>query len=90
MIMKYLKYLLLTIVFLTNHCLFAQFFNWAKATDSGLLYCSTADKYGNVYITGSFNNSIDLDPSPNTFSLSSDNLSNDAFVAKYRNNGDFV
>ncbi len=69
---------------------FSQNFNWAKATNSGLMYSSTADKYGNVYVTGSFNNTIDLDPSANTFSLSANNLSNDVFVAKYRNTGDFV
>lgn len=79
---------ILTIVF--TNLVFAQSFNWAKATNSGLMYSSTADKYGNVYVTGSFNNTIDLDPSLNTFSLSANNISNDVFIAKYRNTGDFV
>ena len=85
-----MKHIIAIFVCFLSYNLFAQNFNWAKATNSGLMYSSTADKYGNVYVTGSFNNTIDLDPSLNTFSLSANNLSNDVFVAKYRNTGDFV
>lgn len=85
-----MKYLITIFVVFLYYNSFSQNFNWAKSTNSGLMYSSTADKYGNVYITGSFNNTIDLDPSLNTFTLSANNLSNDVFVAKYRNTGDFV
>lgn len=49
----------------------------------------SADTYGNVYVTGYFNDSCDFDPGPNLFNLTS--LGNwDSYVLKLNSNGDFI
>ncbi|MCB0577756.1 MAG: hypothetical protein KDD10_00400, partial [Phaeodactylibacter sp.] len=44
------------------------------------------DGLGNVLVTGGFSGTVDFDPGPNTFSLTSIGL-NDAFIAKYDASG---
>lgn len=45
---------------------------------------------GEVFLVGTFNYTVDIDPSPATFSLSAVNNLRDVFVAKYNALGDFV
>lgn len=47
------------------------------------------DALGNVYTTGSFNGSIDFDPGPGTFSLTSNGFT-DLFISKLDASGNFV
>jgi Secretion system C-terminal sorting domain len=47
------------------------------------------DGSGNIYIIGSYQGTIDFDPSSNTSSFTNIG-SGDAFVAKYKPNGDFI
>ncbi len=83
-----LYYILLFTLFTLKS--FSQYFNWANDFPSGISYSLKTDKYGNSYITGSFNNTIDLDPTSNTYTLSATNLTNDVFVAKYNTNGSLM
>jgi hypothetical protein len=65
--------------------------NWAISTGSNLNdygRCVTTDAAGNVYVTGSFKGTVDFDPGPNNFPLtSSGDL--DVFIIKYNNAGIF-
>jgi gliding motility-associated-like protein len=47
------------------------------------------DQNGNVIVCGSFNNTVDFDPGPNTFNLTSTG-NFEAFITKLNNNGDFI
>ena len=50
----------------------------------------TLDASSNVYVTGNFfGTNVDFDPSANTNALSTNNFSNELFVAKYNSNGDY-
>ncbi|MBL4656405.1 MAG: T9SS type A sorting domain-containing protein [Flavobacteriales bacterium] len=48
-----------------------------------------ADKYGHIYMTGSFQNSADFDPGPGMASLTTIG-GNDGFLAKYDGMGNYV
>jgi hypothetical protein len=63
-------------------------FIWAKRVGGNWLDEGrgiATDTGGNVYVTGSFESSVDFDPGPGTF-----NLDDGAFVLKLDNNGNFV
>jgi gliding motility-associated-like protein len=70
-----------------------QVLQWNKKlggdlNDNG--FHSVVDKFGNLYLSGSFQGSnVDFDPGPGIFQLSSAGL-NDGFVAKYDASGKFV
>lgn len=48
------------------------------------------DAAGNMYIAGSYAQTVDFDPGPATYNLSSINTTNDAFVLKLSNTGSFI
>jgi hypothetical protein len=67
-------------------------FIWAKsfggpANDN--VNSITIDNSGNIYTTGSFNSTVDFDPSVQIFELTSAGLS-DAFVQKMTSSGNFI
>jgi len=62
-------------------------FIWAIATASVQEFF--VDDTGNVYITGSFLNTVDFDPGPGTFNLTSNGVG-DAYVSKLDSNGNFL
>ena len=47
------------------------------------------DKSGNFYVTGTYRDTVDIDPSASTYQLISSG-SNDVFIAKFNPNGGFV
>ncbi len=57
--------------------------HWEKATSI------TVDNTGNVYTTGDFGHTIDFDPGPGVFNLSSPNRTS-AFITKYNSAGNFI
>jgi hypothetical protein len=66
---------------------------WAKAIGGSDLDNSTdiaIDALGNIYITGTFRNSADFDPSAAIFQLSSVGGTTDTFVCKLDASGNFV
>jgi hypothetical protein len=69
-------------------------FIWAKQIHSSSFYDSgngiTADTAGNVYITGSFAGTVDLDPGIDSFFVSTPSSSSDIFILKLNANGNFV
>lgn len=68
-------------------------FLWAKqfiATSSGVFgNALTTDAGGNVYIIGNFESTVDFDPGPGTFNLTSAG-NKDIFISKLDANGNFL
>ncbi|MCT4582972.1 MAG: SBBP repeat-containing protein [Flavobacteriales bacterium] len=80
--------LLSTGVFVTN----AQIFEWATSFGQNSNDGSKSvavDAAGNVYTTGFFQGTVDFDPGPGTYNLSSF-LGNDIFIQKLDANGNFI
>ncbi|MBK7666097.1 MAG: T9SS type A sorting domain-containing protein [Sphingobacteriaceae bacterium] len=71
-------------------------FLWVKSiggTFQDMARSSFIDASGNIYITGCFYGTVDFDPGPGVFNMSSPLLSAasiNAFVAKYDFNGNFI
>jgi len=71
---------------------FAQNFEWAVSiggSEADLGTAVTYDNEGNVYATGSFVGTVDFDPGPGTFNLTSAGA-DDIFVTKLDANGNFI
>jgi hypothetical protein len=85
------RILFLALVF-SGACAFAQSLHWVKGmgssgTDFGVSVAT--DAAGNVYNTGYFEGTVDFDPGPGTFNLTS-NGSSDIYVSKLDANGNFL
>lgn len=69
-------------------------FTWAKQIHSSSFYDGvngiTADTAGNVYVTGSFAGTVDLDPGIDSFFVSTPSSSSDIFILKLDANGNFL
>jgi len=65
-------------------------FLWAKHLKGGWQWCysSALDKNGNVFTTGYFAKTLDFDPGPGEYNLSTSGF--DIFISKLNSNGDFV
>ena len=66
-------------------------FLWAKSTGGNgndVGNSITTDALGNIYTTGYFSNTVDFDPGPGIFNLSSSSLP--GFIQKLDSNGSFV
>ena len=76
---------------------FAQLptFAWVKtanntASSYGVIgFAIAVDAAGNTYTTGGFAQTVDFDPGPSVFNLTSNNNSGDIFVVKLDSNGNF-
>lgn len=67
-------------------------FGWAKqigGTSDDIAYAIAVDTYDNVYITGSFESTVDFDPNAGTYNFTADSLF-DMFITKLDNSGNFV
>ena len=81
----------------SSQALFIQKFDpsgillWAKAVTGGQIHGNSidVDNDGNVVIVGHYGNTLDFDPGPSTYNLTSIN-SWDIFVLKLNNSGDFI
>ncbi|MCB9255907.1 MAG: SBBP repeat-containing protein [Chitinophagales bacterium] len=65
---------------------------WVKTFGGSLFeyaYGIDVDTSGNLYVTGSFWQTVDFDPGPGTTSLTA-NGNSDIFIAKYTSNGDLT
>lgn len=68
-------------------------FIWAfklNSNESAYISGTKTDSDGNIYISGYAYTTIDLDPSGNTFEISTGSYDYLAFLAKYNSNGEFV
>src|SRR5262249_51858712 len=68
-------------------------FTWADHFSGSAFNVATAvgvDGAGNVYSAGAFLGTIDFDPGPGAFSLTSNSTSYDAFVSELDPNGNFL
>lgn len=87
-----MKNIIFTIIIaLVSNLSYAQVFEWAKSAggnnpDGG--NSLTLDALGNVYTTGFFEGTVDFDPSPNVFNLTS--IGSAAFILKLDAAGNFV
>jgi hypothetical protein len=86
--------LLLFFVFLiSNNCLHAQqYMSWAQGgggTGQEIGWNTEVDAAGNVYSCGIFNGTIDADPGPSVFNLTS-NGDRDFYLIKYNPSGNFL
>ena len=71
---------------------YSQTFHWAKqvgSTDWDKGNAIAADDHGNVYTTGDFRGTVDFDPGPGTFTLTSGGTQ-DIFISKLDASGNFV
>ena len=69
-----------------------QAFQWAKgigATENDWVFSMEIDKKGNVYTTGSFTYTLDFDPGPGVYNMTS-NGQGDAFISKLDSNGNII
>jgi hypothetical protein len=91
--MNKLFLILLTNALIFNYNSIAQNFEWAKRignTQAETSSVSCLDKFGNIYMTGTFKNTVDFDPGATIFNLSSNNNSFDVFIIKLAPNGSFL
>ena len=65
-------------------------FVWAVSWDGDVGWDISVDGLGNIYTTGVFGGTVDFDPGPGTFNLTSAASSFDAFVSKLDSSGNFV
>lgn len=72
----------------TGNFLWAKQIGGANGTNSLNVHCIMLDNTGNIYICGSFGTSVDFDPGPAVFNLTSSN--GDAFICKLDNSGNFI
>lgn len=90
--MKIKVFLLVGVFFLTINFYSQINFNWANkigGTSGDYITSMKNDSYGNIFVIGYFYNTIDLDPTENTYELVSSGGS-DCFLAKYNSSGNFV
>lgn len=66
-------------------------FVWAKTMggDNDIAFALCLDKKGDIYTTGWFGNTVDFDPGPDTFNLTSIKYNN-VFILKLDSNGNFI
>ena len=85
---------LILLVFGFNYSVFAQpNFVWANqlgGTGSDIGYSIASDASGNVYTTGYYSGTVDFDPGPGVFTLTSAGATNDIFVYKLNATGNLV
>ncbi len=88
-----MKKSLITICYLAlTQITIAQNYKWAKAFSSSFEnegFSIVSDANGNVYTTGYFNGTVDFDPNPTTYTLTS-NGGKDVFISKLDSLGNFV
>src|SRR5690554_4336119 len=67
-------------------------FQWIKTFEGGTCfpYSIPVDPNGYVYTTGRFTGTVDFDPGTGTNNLTNSGYSNDAFISKLDNDGNFV
>lgn len=89
------KLILILVYVLSSKFLFAQssvalqWINQIGTTGGQEVYSSDIDFYGNIFVTGYFDGTVDFDPGIGVASLSS-NGSSDIFIAKYDMNGNYI
>ena len=87
-----MKKLLLTSCIVITTFLNAQTFEWAKTLGGGSFDRCKAiatDPSGNIYVTGSFRNTVDLDPGPGTDNHTSTG-GDDLYIQKLDASGNFI
>ncbi len=93
--MKLLKQIILIGFFYINTCFnsfISQEYNWCKSVGSYSIEHANAvvsDQNNNVYVTGSFRNTIDIDPGLSS-SVVTSNGESDIFIQKFNSNGDLL
>lgn len=86
-----MKALLSFIFLLISYGSLAQSFIWAKQVGGNSSDAANAiaqDNQGNIYVTGTFIGTVDFDPGPATYNLSSSTSA--AFILNLDNNGNFI
>ena len=80
--------LIALIIYCVSSC--AQNFQWAKTSGGPLMpyTTTTTDIYSNVYTSGTFQGTVDFDPGPGTYNLSSS--SKKMYLLKLNSSGNFV
>ncbi len=66
--------------------------NWVRTFGAGSIdngHCGAVDRFGNVYVAGTFKQTVDFDPGPGTYFLSA-GANTHAVVVKLTPNGDLI
>ena len=91
--MKYFSLFFLALLFSVTLNAQDPTFEWATSTggpqfDEG--HSIATDSMGNVYITGHYSGTVDFDPGPAVFNLTSYSMFMDLFIQKLDKNGNFI
>ncbi len=87
------KILLTAILIVFGITIHAQTFQWAKRIGSAgndVALAITTDASGNVYSTGYFTGTVDLDPGPATLTFTAPSGSADIFISKFTSTGNLI
>lgn len=67
---------------------------WDHTFSADTAICSgnslTTDEFGNVYLVGGYARTVDLDPGPNVYLVSTNSYNSGNFIAKYNSMGNFI
>ncbi len=66
---------------------------WAKEVGGDYVTSGsniTVDPFGNLYLTGTFRDTVDFDPGPNVFEMTSTGSNSDVFYSKWDSDGNFI
>ena len=83
---------ILFFITLLNQAAHAQTFDWSKSyggASGDYCYAMTVDNYGNVYNTGTFIGTADMDPGVGVYNLIANNGS-DFYISKLDSSGNFI
>lgn len=65
-------------------------FQWAFMLESALCISSCLDQSGNIYLSGPFSGTVDFDPGPGIYNMTSSYTEGRMFILKLNPNGEFI
>jgi len=90
----FLKYFFLIVFYFISSRFYSQNYHWVKdigGKSGDAAWQIAKDSYGNIYVLGYFNDTVDFDPGPGVAILISNNVySSSAYLLKLDSIGNFI